>query len=122
METGFFESDIFFATVRISTFQNNGVGSIGTGFLFRVPLVGDRAAILLVSNKHVYCDSSREIKLTFHKKISDDIDEPDIGETFTIREDDFKKAYTEHPNPSIDLACVNFRLLVIRACVHITGI
>ncbi len=112
MKPSSFEKDIFFATVRISISQKNIAGSsIGTGFLFRVPLVADRAAILLVSNKHVYGDINRRLELTLHKRISKDIDEPDIGNTFTIKENDFKKAYTEHPDPSIDLACVNVSVI-----------
>jgi hypothetical protein len=108
MQLKFFQEQIFFATVRISIPNTAGTGaSIGTGFLYRVPISDDRACILLISNKHVYGDGSNPIELTFHKRDPDDEERPQLGQTVTLRDTSFDSVYTAHPDPSVDLACIN---------------
>lgn len=103
-----FQEQIFFAIVRITIPNQSGTGaSIGTGFLYRVPVSDDRACILLVSNKHVYGDTSQPIELTFHKKDESDPNRPKLGEKVTLSDKSFNSVYTEHPDPAVDLACIN---------------
>ncbi|WP_299431625.1 serine protease [uncultured Aquimarina sp.] len=103
-----FEEQVFFTTTRITIPQTNGKGtSIGTGFLMRVPLNdGTNSTItLLISNKHVFQNPNGTISFNFNKKKPDL--NPDLGNLHTFTGKDFTGIYTEHPNPEIDLACIN---------------
>ena len=102
MQLKFFEEQVFFATVRISIPNSSGTGSsIGTGFLYRVPVSDDSGCILLISNKHVYGDGSQPIELTFHKKDLANPQRPSLGETVTLRDSSFDTVFTSHPDPSV---------------------
>jgi len=108
MDLNKFENQVFFTTVRI-TIPNDDLrtSSVGTGFLVNVPLRKEGlTGVFLVSNKHVYGDSRRTIVLNFHKKRTD-VDSPDLGSTAPAVIADFSAHYYEHPNPDIDLACIN---------------
>ncbi len=103
-----FEEQVFFTTTRITIPQPNGNGtSIGTGFLYNVPLNDgtDRQVTLLISNKHVFHNPNGAISFNFNKKTADG--NPDLGNLHTFTGQDFSGIYTEHPNPNIDLACIN---------------
>lgn len=108
MQLKFFQEQVFFATVRIAVAQETGSGtSIGTGFLYRVPVANDRACIFLVSNKHVYGDGKSAIQLIFHKRDLADPNRPALGETVTMQDTAFESILTVHPDPSVDVACLN---------------
>jgi hypothetical protein len=108
MDLRYFHEQIFFATVRITIPQQNGVSaSIGTGFLIEKQLTkrpGEKV-ILLVSNKHVFKDPHERIILNFHQKGS--TGEPVLGRTATLDQTDFTNSYTGHPDKDVDLACLN---------------
>ena len=108
MDLSKFESQIFFSTIRITIPSVDGKSSsIGTGFLFNIPLRQEgKTGIFLVSNKHVYGDPSRTIILNFHKK-KEGLDEPELGSVVPVQIDNFSGHYYEHPDPNIDLACIN---------------
>jgi hypothetical protein len=110
MKLDSFIEQVFFSTIRITTPSRPGQGeSIGTGFIFRVP-VGDKGKTLylLISNKHVFRNPSGPINLSFHQAMSDDSDSgPDIGQVITIADNRFDDVYVPHPDPSVDLACIN---------------
>jgi hypothetical protein len=104
-----FQEQVFFSTVRITRPNKTGTGaSIGTGFLFRVSLNDkkNRGAILLVSNRHVFADPSNPLILNFNKKKSDSL-KPELGKVIPMKGDEFKDIYQGHPDPSVDLACIN---------------
>ncbi|MDE1890400.1 MAG: trypsin-like peptidase domain-containing protein [Planctomycetota bacterium] len=106
MQLKLFQEQIFFATVRITV--GAGVGtSIGTGFLYSVPVSPDKTCILLVSNRHVYVDPGQPINLLFHKRDPNDPSRPMLGEFHAISGNGFEGVYTGHPNSSVDLACIN---------------
>lgn len=108
MQLKVFQEQIFFATVRITVATNGGSGaSIGTGFLYRVPVSKERNCILLVSNKHVYGDPQNPIQLNFHKKDSSDLTKPLLGQIISLKDSNFNSVFTAHPDPSVDLACIN---------------
>jgi len=108
MELKFFHEQIFFATVRIVVANQTATGaSIGTGFLYRVPVTHDQSCILLVSNKHVYGDGRTPIQLVFHKRGLAQPNRPALGQTVTMQDRAFESAYTTHPDPAVDLACIN---------------
>jgi len=103
-----FEEEVFFTTTRITIPQANVNGtSIGTGFLFNAPLNDgtERQITLLISNKHVFHNPNGAISFNFNKKTADG--HPDLGRLHTFNGQDFSGIYTEHPNPNIDLACIN---------------
>jgi hypothetical protein len=106
-----FEEQVFFTTVRIVT-KNPGVpdASIGTGFLCRVPLGQDNLdVILLVSNKHVFQSPAGFLEFTCHKR--GDGDNAKLGDVHSVAFDKFENNYLAHPDPSVDLACMNMSTL-----------
>jgi|ERR1051326_5949091 hypothetical protein len=108
MQLKFFQEQVFFATVRIKVTEKAGVGdSIGTGFLYRVPVSDDQNCILLISNKHVYGDGKSAIQLIFHKQDPADPNRPSLGETVILEGTAFESVLTVHPDQSVDLACLN---------------
>lgn len=103
-----FEEQIFFTTTRITIPSEVGNGAaIGTGFLFNAPLNDEqgRLVTLLISNKHVFVNPLGKIAFNFNRKNAEG--DPDFGNVHTFLGDDFSAIYTEHPDPSIDLACIN---------------
>lgn len=108
MDLSKFENQVFFSTIRITIPSDDGVSSsIGTGFLFNVPLENDGlTGIFLVSNKHVFGDPSKKIILNFHQKMENE-DKPNLGNIKSIAIENFSGHYYEHPDKNIDLACIN---------------
>ena len=114
MDLKTFQEQVFFSTVRITIPHKSGEGaSIGTGFIFLAPLKDpeNRSVTLLISNKHVYIDPAQSIILNFTKRDSNDPTRPLLGQTTTLQADHFHGVYTEHPNPEIDLACLNISII-----------
>lgn len=108
---GRFEEEVFFTTVRVSAKRGNGVESIGTGFMCKI-LVGDgsRQVHLLVSNKHVFQDPTGGGSIQFNFTKRGHTNTPLVGEISTCSLGNYAGAYFEHPDPLIDLACVNVSL------------
>jgi hypothetical protein len=69
----------------------------------------NRNVTLLISNKHVFQNPNGAISFTFNKK--DNESEPDLGNIHTFAGTEFTGIYTEHPNPEIDLACINASII-----------
>jgi hypothetical protein len=88
-------------TVRIDT-DNNGVDRTGTGFLFQI-MDGNKMAIALVSNRHVFQDGNGSIELTFHAA-SATKNKFELGQTITLAGSGFTHRYVPHPASEIDLA------------------
>lgn len=108
MQLKHFQEQIFFATVRITIPTNTGKGaSIGTGFLYQVPVSKEKHCILLVSNRHVYGDPTKPIQLVFHRRDDNDPTRPHLGQTVVLADKKFEAVFTVHPDPSVDLACIN---------------
>jgi len=108
-----FQEQVFFSTVRITIPSKSGSGaSIGTGFIFNAPLndAKNRSAILLVSNRHVYGDSTKPIILNFHKGRLDGAG-PELGQIVTFQDRQFTGIYKSHPDPDVDLACINISII-----------
>lgn len=104
-----FSEQVFLASTRITIKSSNNTGtSIGTGFLFNIPFKDDtkRSALYLISNKHVFISSDNAIELNFNKAIKNRTS-PDFGNLQKFETSDFSNLYTEHPDASIDLACVD---------------
>ncbi len=95
----FFEAALLL-TVRIDT-DDNGDEASGTGFLFQVT-DGDKMAIALVSNRHVFRDGNGEIELRFHAATTTK-GQYDLGDTIVLAGTDFKEKYVPHPLAEVDL-------------------
>jgi hypothetical protein len=104
-----FQEQIFFTTVRITISGHDGASeSIGTGFLFNTPIgdANNSSALLLISNRHVYQNPERRIRVSFHQ-LKNDNSGPNLGAVVNIQSDGFRGIYVEHPDPDVDLACIN---------------
>lgn len=102
-----FEHHIAHIAVRITIEAPNNRGtSIGSGFLYQAP-VNDGAGhiILLVSNKHVFIDPTGILRISLNRKKEDG--NPNFGNINNFEDINFQDAYYEHPDPNVDLACVN---------------
>lgn len=103
-----FEHQIAHIAVRISIEAPNNAGtSIGTGFLFQASLNDgtDRSLTLLVSNKHVFIDPAGKLSISLNQKNKEG--NPDFGNIKNFEDVNYHNAYYEHPDPEVDLACVN---------------
>jgi S1-C subfamily serine protease len=100
---------LLFSTLRLEIINNNGqVESIGTGFIVRKRLNEDRNLLLLISNRHVLTGGV-DLRITFHRRNGNN---PDLGNTFTVIIEQYADAVFSHPNPAIDLACINISTIV----------
>jgi len=108
-----FLEQILFSILRIELLNQQGSSySIGTGFLVKVDMENRPGVsiVLLISNKHVFEGGNRLI-VNFHgRNVAKN--EPDLGNVYPFRADDFSNAFYQHPNPNIDLACVNVSSLI----------
>lgn len=103
----FFEHQLCFLTARILVPISEGLNSVGTGFLYSkiLPDHPDRSVILLISNKHVFCDPTKNIQISFNERLENG--DPDYGNIKKFEQNNFLNIYYEHPDNITDLACVN---------------
>ena len=98
---------ILYSTVNLHLLDNDSnPNGTGTGFFVSAP-VGKNglSVVLLISNKHVFKDSPM-FRINFHTR-KKGILEPDLSRIFPHLTLGYETAYSEHPNPNIDLACIN---------------
>jgi hypothetical protein len=69
-----------------------------------------KSKVLLVSNKHVF-EGGKKFIVNFHRR-SIDGENPVLGNVYPFRADDFSQAYYIHPDPNIDLACVDLSNII----------
>ena len=91
-----------FSTVRIEATLPDGSISTGTGFFYAIKLEGKHIP-LIITNKHVI-ENSTIGKLRFTLK--DESGEPDYRNHFDCQITDFEDAWTNHPDPDIDLCAM----------------
>ena len=108
----FFEHQISYVTARISI--QNPPGSVkletyGTGVFYGLDfsLVDGSldSRLLLISNKHVFADPMRKMTIKVNKTKADG--SPDFGNVASITFPGFTDRYYPHPDPDVDLACVD---------------
>ena len=113
-----FEHQVPYVTARI--YIQNPPGSVkpahGTGFFYRSTFTlndGSAASILLlISNKHVFGDPTRQMTIKVNKKKNDG--SPDFGNVASIAFPGFVDRYYPHPDPGVDLAGVDVTHLLHR--------
>lgn len=103
-----FLEQILFSTLRIELLNDdNKPQGIGSGFLLKVdfPENLEESLLLLVSNRHVF-EGSQRFNITFHRRnVGSNL--PQLGQTLTYQATSRKGVPFLHPNPRIDLACIN---------------
>jgi len=108
-----FIEQIFFSMLRIELLDNNDkLQGIGSAFLVRAnfPQNPNEALILLVSNKHVLAGGKR-FNITFHqRKINSNL--PNLKEILRYHTTNYKEVLFFHPDPKVDLACVNISTVI----------
>ena len=102
-----FENDLLHITARIAVEMKDGKTSIGTGFFYQAKMEDDseRTLTFLVSNRHVFINPKNTLKLSLNRRKEDR--SVDLGNILEILTDDFSDSYVAHPDPNVDLACVN---------------
>lgn len=102
-----FEHHIAYITAKIDIELPNGKTSIGTGFFYHVSLNDgtNRGLLLLISNKHVFKNPRRKLTVSLNRRKEDGT--PEFGNRRTFIREGFEHTYYAHPNPEVDLACVN---------------
>ena len=107
-----FEHQMAYVTARISIQNPPGSvkqGTLGTGFFYGLNLTLNNGTphsrLLLISNKHVYVDPKRQMTIKVNKKKDDG--SPDFGNVASITFHGFADRYYPHPDPAVDLACVD---------------
>ena len=102
-----FEHNIAYITAKIDVIVPQPPNSLGTGFFYGVPLNDGTGGglLLLISNKHVFKDPRGELTVSLNRKKEDGT--PEFGNRRTFIQEGFEHIYYAHPNPEVDLACVN---------------
>ena len=103
-----FLEQVLFSTLRIELLNdNNKLQGIGTGFLLKAdfPENPEESLLLLVSNRHVF-EGSQRFNITFHSRnVASNL--PQLGQTLTCQFTSHVFTPFLHPDPRIDLACIN---------------
>ena len=102
-----FEHSIAYITAKINIQRPDSTISIGTGFFYHAPLNDGtgRSITLLISNKHVFGNPIGRLIISLNRRKEDGT--PEFGHIVTFDQAGFANAYFAHPNPDVDLACVN---------------
>lgn len=102
-----FEHEIAYIAAKIDVKPPNAPKSVGTGFFYRVHLNNraGRSMILLISNKHVFGNPKGRLIVSLNCKGEDET--PEFGNIVTFDQVGFENIYFAHPNPGVDLACLD---------------
>lgn len=105
------DEQLLFSTIRIEILESDyKLQGVGTGFFLKVNLNEEKSLILLVSNKHVL-SSGTHLRLQFHKR-DQDTNGPQLGSTYSFIIEHHTEGVMIHPDPNIDLACINISLII----------
>jgi hypothetical protein len=107
-----FMEQALFSTLKIELLTNeNEIQGIGTGFLLKVDFPQDpnESLLLLISNRHVLA-KYKKFNIRFHKR-KESSNLPELGQSFTYNAG-YEEVLFLHPNPRIDLACVNISTVI----------
>lgn len=103
-----FEREVAYLTARVEVAAVDSPSfSIGTGFFYKAELKdgSGRTLTLLISNRHVFIDPSLTLSIKLNRKDAEG--KPIYGDVRSFTQAGFAHVYFPHPDPSIDLACVN---------------
>lgn len=71
-----------------------------------IPIDETNGVTLLITNRHVLKNPNLRTRVVFHKKKLDK-NEPSLGDVIAISDKSFEPYYYAHPDPNVDLACLN---------------
>lgn len=103
-----FEKEISYVTARVEVLDpKTSLQSIGTGFFHETELNdgSGRKLTLMISNRHVFIDPKMQLSISLNRK--DAAGNPIYGNVRKFQQLGFTEQYYSHPDPSIDLACIN---------------
>ena len=102
-----FEHEMAYIAARVNIELPNECLSIGTGFFYRAFLNDgtNRSITLLISNKHVFRNPKGRLVISLNCRKEDGT--PELGNINTFHQTGFEGNYFPHPDPAVDLACVN---------------
>ena len=102
-----FEHEMAYITAKIDVELPEPPDPVGTGFFYHVsPDDGvDCDLLFLISNKHVFEDPRGKLSINLNRRKKNFM--PDLGNIRTFVYDGFEHRYYAHPNPEVDLACVD---------------
>ena len=107
-----FEEQVFLNTVFIENITDN---EFGTGFLVVKKINETQVKHLLFSNKHVFwgkndkdkMDAEKDLRITFHKTEADGTYKVGTTHKLNIHLKRGQNGYFDHPEQSVDVACIN---------------
>jgi hypothetical protein len=115
IEMKYTQDELLFSTVRIGV-EGDNEASLGTGLLikYRIPDDTEKFHVFLVTCKHVFEDPHRQISIKFHTlgKTEKYKNYPDLGRFLELSTQSYKDGYFEHPDPEIDLCCLQLTKIV----------
>lgn len=91
-------------STRLVTYKHGKPYATGTGFFYDVHVGPEGNANLLMTNKHVFAGAD-EMTITFH--VRNDAQTGPSGEVITWKFDIRDFMLTPHPDPNVDLSCIN---------------
>ena len=102
-----FEHEVAYLTAKIDIESPNAPRSIGTGFFYTAPLNAgsDWEILLLISNRHVFDNPKSRLIVSLNR--GQGTETPEFGNIQTFDQVGFGHAYYDHPDPEVDLACIN---------------
>lgn len=102
-----FRHEIAYIAARINVEVPNERPSTGTGFFYLASLndEADTLITLLISNKHVFRNPKGRLIISLNRRKADGT--PEFGNIRTFDWIEFEGGYFPHPDPDVDLACVN---------------
>jgi len=93
---------LFYVTVRLEAQLHGGGTSIGTGFIYKVPVGPDQEVMFIVTNKHVVADAEA-LTVYFIKQNQDG--GPALGSSHRVTISPFSTAsFYGHPDDGVDVA------------------
>lgn len=108
---------IIHTATKLTTLKSRRPYATGTGFFYDVPIGTEGNANLLITNKHVF-EGAEAMTVTFHVR-KPDVNEPS-GEVITWEFDIRPFMLTPHPDPEVDLCCINIAV-PLQEMQHRTG-
>ncbi len=112
-----FQDQVFFAVARIVIpGESQNTASIGTGFLVSIKKNDKESYIVLVSNKHVFSDTLRDVNLVLHEKNEDGT--PKLTSHKAITFTNYSSLYFTPSDTDLDLAALNITPALLDGSVY----
>ena len=98
---------LYFTTILIESRTNEGITSVGTGFIIDA-VHKNRHGSFLVTNKHVIDGGTKGV-LRFHLK---EDGSPNLRQAYKLNVPDFKIYWIGHPDPKVDVTLMSMSVVL----------